>query len=192
MQYPVVIKNVLDLDLFDSMRDCLDVWSLTNRSYEDDPVFWGSPDCGPSKYLQSFNQFYSAAIQVKFKMMRVLKKDIVLTRIHSNLQTAGQRGSRFHTDIDVPGTFTFVLAMANSWKTGWGGETIMHDPTENEYRYVPYIPNQGCFFPGNWEHYGASPNHYAEDPRITVAFGFVLAEKLDEFSSTYPLGPSVL
>ena len=175
MNFPVNFKNVIPIKTYYSVNDELhnaNGWNLVNSSYENDNVNWGY------NYKHDILSFYDASIRIKFLVKRVIHKDITLARIHVNGQTAGQHSS-FHVDFDEDYFWTFVLFTAEYWDTSWGGEFICKDPFSGEYKYTPYIPNNGVLIPSNWEHVGCCPNFKTDKLRTSLAFTYIDNKYLD-------------
>ena len=94
MNKPIVINNVLSKserltlwDYFDRKSpsmNSLATWTYNNASYgQGDPVSWQHP-------LRTDLIFTKCATTVRLKMMKHLRRDIKLCKIHANGQTAGQ------------------------------------------------------------------------------------------------------
>jgi len=178
LEYPIIVNNVLPLTTIKSLHEYFEpskrgqtsgtglaVWTLNNRSYgDDDPVSWQHP-------LRTDLIFLECASIIKLKMMRHLRRDLKLCKIHVNGQTCGQN-TIFHKDYIYNDVWTFVYFNQIFWDQTWGGEFVCQDPKSKQYKYVPYICNTGCFIPSNWEHRGASPNHNTDRLRTTIAFSF--------------------
>jgi hypothetical protein len=168
LDYPFVIKDVLPIKKFISLRDeFVDGWTLINSSdnkvHDQYKNFWGIGE-------QNTLPIMDAAVITKLKVQKYLKTNLRLIKCHINGQTFGQTG-RFHTDFPETNIWTFVLFCADYWETNWGGEFVCYNPIQNQYRYVPYIPNTGCLIPSNWEHYGSAPSQMGV-LRTSLAFGF--------------------
>jgi hypothetical protein len=167
LNFPVTFSDVLPPKEFKTLHEELMTgWTLGNESNQGDSRFWSFPDEEKSRL-----SFFSAASRIKLKMMKVLRHDLRLFKIHVNGQTSGQN-SFFHADSSFPQTYTFVLFMSPRWSTNWGGEFCLFDPIAQDYKFVAYRPNWGTFFPANWDHRGASPNNSTSDMRISVAFSY--------------------
>ena len=155
--------------MFEQLLDELKTWDLINSSINESSKFWG-------RYPQDTNHtvFRNAQTYIKLKIQRDLGYKIVENLdYHVGATTASQKGSIFHQDFtDRDDRFTFVLYMAPTWNTQFGGETVVYDPFKGEYVYSPYIPNGGVVFPAHWDHYGAAPNSYSDQLRITAAFRY--------------------
>ena len=178
MDKPIIIKDVLDRDLFLSVYEDLHEhsnWKLINNSYENDSEkSWGV-------YPSHDNlTFYKASITIKLKILKYIKKHIKLCKIHCNGQTRGQM-SRFHNDFDEDDVWTFVLFTQNNWNTQWGGEFVSQHLKTKEYFYTPYIPNTGALIPSNWEHYGQSPNMSTCELRTTIAFCYTVPKIYEKY-----------
>lgn len=170
-KYPIIIKDVLPIKTFFSLRDEFNYtgWQLTNYSYKD-----GAENQRRAWKLNEPNNklvMFECASIIKLKLKKYLKQDIIFIRAYSNGSTFGQT-STFHIDFDEADVWTFVLFSSNDWNTQWGGEFVCFDPLNKEYKYVPYIPNTGCLIPSNWQHYGSSPNEKTDHLRTTMAFSF--------------------
>ena len=120
--------------------------------------------------------FYKCAATIRLKMMRHLKKDIKLCKIHTNGQTSGQN-ALFHIDFRLDNVWTFILFNQMDWDLEWGGEFISMNPENGEVFYTPYRSNTGVFIPSNWEHKGHSPNSLIGNGyRTTVAFSYCIPQ----------------
>ena len=108
---------------------------------------------------------------IRLKIMKFLRRDIKLCKIHANGQTAGQN-TMFHKDWEEHGVWTFIYFNQPHWDQEWGGEFVCQTPDE-EYHHVPYIPNTGALLPSNWLHKGQPPNTLiGNEIRTTIAFSF--------------------
>ena len=171
MDQPIVIKDVLNSDLFVSINNILHEhcrWSLNNKNYEGSSLNWG---VHPNTYELSF---VKASTIIKLKILKHIRKNIKLCKIHCNGQTSNQTSS-FHTDVDGDDSdvWTFVLFTECDWNTQWGGEFVSQHPKTNEYFYTPYIPNTGVLIPANWEHCGHPPFSCTDNVRTTIAFSYM-------------------
>ena len=72
------------------------------------------------------------------------------------------------------------------WNTNWGGEFVCQDPLTKEYKYTPYIPNNGVLIPGHWEHSGTAPLTIAAGLRKSIAFLFTPQDNYQKFIENYP------
>lgn len=175
---PVVIKDVLDIDLFIHLNDTMNMymrWKLNNRSYagKEHVVSWGTfPRNGELL-------FFKAATIIKLKLLKHLRHKIQLVKIHYNGQTSGQT-SEFHSDFDEDLCWTFVLFTEKEWDTQWGGEFVCQHPETDEYFYVPYIPNTGVLIPAHWQHMGQPPIPCTDSLRTTVAFSYMEWNTINE------------
>jgi len=164
MNFPGVITDVLSFELFNSLQDDLRFWELSNYSYtKDASQFLGR--VGADELI-----FREAQTIVKYKIQKNFKHHLHSVRVHLNAAFPNTAGSVFHADSVDDDQITFVLYTNSNWNTQWGGETVISTP--DGYKYVPYIPNTGCFFPSHWQHYGASPNAHAKIMRTSVAFTY--------------------
>jgi hypothetical protein len=185
MSYPFIIKNVLSDKTFFTLNDQFKLgWKLTNVS---------NPEELNSKYntnqrlawtLVSPNDLiiFECASIIKLKIQKHLKRNVKFIRSHVNGHTFGQCGN-FHIDYHQDYVWTFIFFCSPVWDINWGGEFVCFDPLNNEYKYVPYIPNTGCLIPANWQHFGSSPNEKTDRLRVSIGFSFCLAEKFDSFKN---------
>jgi hypothetical protein len=173
MKSPIQIPTALAVPEFISINDELKVWIQGQSTGNDSKLFFRIVD--PTSCLS----LYNAAINLKLKMKKHLKKDITLVRINTNGKVFGSP-AHFHTDYSKPYYYTVVLFTELSWDTQWGGELVVQNPTSGEYHYHAYIPNNAVFFPSNWNHCGFSPNNFTCKMRSSVAFSYIETEYLDQ------------
>ena len=167
-----VIKDCLPVDKFLSLHQGIDPtysnWVFNNPAYDGGHMSWGrTPES-----LETI--FYDAATIIKYKVMRLLKKPLVLGRIHCNGQTSGQICD-FHSDFDDREAYTVILFTNLSWNTGWSGEFICL--VDGEYKISPYIPNQAVLIDASWQHSANCPNNKTDQLRTTVAFSYFVQDK---------------
>ena len=143
----------------------LATWTFNNASYgQGDPVSWQHP-------LRTDLIFTKCATTVRLKIMKFLRRDIKLCKIHANGQTAGQN-TMFHKDWEEHGVWTFIYFNQPHWDQEWGGEFVCQTP-DDEYHHTPYVPNTGALIPSNWLHKGQPPNTLiGNEIRTTIAFSF--------------------
>jgi len=185
MNEPIVIDTVLTKDEFEGLWQYFDrtspavsslaTWTLNNASYgKGDPVSWQHP-------LRTDLMFTKCATTIRLKMMKHLRRDIRLCKIHANGQTAGQN-TLFHKDYPLDDVWTFIFFNQKEWSLEWGGEFVSQRPDGKTF-YTPYIPNTGVFIPSNWDHKGHSPNTLIGNGyRTTVAFSFCIPEIHDHIN----------
>ena len=113
--------------------------------------------------------FINVGEYVKLNVEKLLKKNLKLSRVNTNIQFSGMNSS-FHTD-GPPCKWTFLIFCQTEWNTIWGGQFCTQ--TDNGYVYVPYIPNHGCLFDCLNEHTGFPPNNLSNIPRLSLAFSFL-------------------
>lgn len=105
---------------------------------------------------------------LKYQCQKIIKHNLTLTRINTNIQFFGQEAS-FH--IDGYSGWTLVLFVNPKWNMDWGGELVINTD-KNNYLYAGFIPNDGILFPANLSHKGFAPNVLSKRPRKTVAFTY--------------------
>jgi len=167
-----IIKECLPINDFHALYDFLDPeipndWILSNKIVKgpDARVSW----CHDRKQYRTL-PFLNAAVTIKYKVQKILRRPLVLTRIHSNGQTTGQLCG-FHQDSQIPDTkWTVVLFTSPDWSPEWSGEFMCY--TEGEYRYAPYIPNTAVLIKAEDDHNANTPNGYTDLMRTTVAFTY--------------------
>ena len=178
MDKPIVIKNVLNEDLFCTIHDTMHKhmkWKLNNRSYHG-----GNAGLSWGVYPRNADLiFYEAASIIKLKILKHIRHKVQLIKLHYNGQTSGQI-SEFHADFDEKLCWTFVLFTEKEWDTQWGGEFVSQHAETNEYFYTPYIPNTGVLIPAYWQHCGHPPFPCTDKIRTTVAFSYMEWKTLDE------------
>jgi len=181
MDKPFEISNVLKYETFCSVNSQMIDWAYINKSYKDsDDIAWGQYNNEISSNLV----YYKAATDIKYKIQKELKKDLVVCKMHTNAQTFGKR-SNFHKDFRVKECWTFILFTELHWNTQWGGEFVC-ESNDGKYFYTPYIPNSGVLIPSEWEHYGSSPNVHTGQLRTTLAICYATPDSLPTLINKYP------
>lgn len=184
MNYPITFKNVLPVEDFISLQDDLKDWTFDNRSDADgndrSKSFFGQQG------RESKMTFYQASTTISLKIKRYVKEHLKLVRLHSGGKLFGTR-PEFHVDYIEPNKcYTFVLFTNMSWDTNWGGEFIAQEPKTSEYRYVPYIPNNGVLIPSHWQHTGSPPLTPEAGIRKSVAFMYTEHSNYKTFCELNP------
>lgn len=105
----------------------------------------------------------------KYVAKKILKRDLWLTRVNTNIQLQFQ-DTTFHMD-GGDNSWTLLVFAGDCWDSNWGGEFVCK--TEETYVSVPYIPANGALFRGDMEHRGCGPNGLAELPRSSIAFTYI-------------------
>ena len=180
MSYPLTYKNVLPLDTFKTVFEEVNSnWTLNNSSMKED----GSLSFGKEETHSLL--LFDVGVRVKYLITRELKKTIQLCKIHINGQIRGQQ-SMIHNDFNPDDIWTFVLFVHPRWDLQWGGEFMCYDPVEQQYKYVPCLPNTGVLIPSRWDHVGHSPNAHTDNMRMSVAFSYATPERLPYIRETCP------
>jgi len=188
MTFPIVLDNILPLKTFWALHDDLKLdwihnntsaFSITKSNIQVKEKTWG-------KYCRNNLVYFQASSYIKLKIMRYLKIQLSLIKIHFNAQTSFQE-TAFHTDFDDDNVWTVILFSEPEWNIEWGGEFVVFDRTTNRYNYVPYIPNSAVLIPSNWEHKGTSPNSLTSSLRTTVAFSYCCTDIFETMRKKYKI-----
>ena len=165
MQCPITINNALPIDKLNRVREKLHRnWRLSGYSIGTDEVPFWSHGSTHGKEIE----YWDAGLHLKLILQKHLRVALQMENFRGNLATATQEGSSFHIDSNYDDRITAVVYGTPEWDVQWGGETVVFDG--HNYHYGTFIPNSCYVFPSHWEHYGASPNVRAKNPRITFAF----------------------
>ncbi len=184
--FPVVLKDALNLTKFTAVATDLMVdWSFTEKTYthQEQPDSFSQP----YKYTLSY---IDAASYIKYKIQKLIKKNINLCKVNINGQVTGQN-SDIHIDYEDNYFWTFVLFTTPKWNLSWGGEFMCYDPLNNKYNYVPYIPNSGVLFPSHWDHIGFGPNNKTSSMRTSLAFCFYEEQYKEKVLQKYDVPPYI-
>ena len=103
---------------------------------------------------------------------KILKRDLTLLRINTNIQFPGQ-ATEFHTD-NPPGkkAWTVNLFANTTWSAEWGGQFVVNYSPKKYFGISP-IPNHAVLFDGSMWHKGESGIPPCTVPRMTIAWTFV-------------------
>ena len=104
----------------------------------------------------------------KYSVKKILRKNVELIRINTNIQYYCQE-TTFHQD-GGPDRWTLLLFLATHWDTNWGGEFICQ--YKDTYHGIPFIPGNAVLFNANLWHRGSAPNIMARDLRRSIAFTY--------------------
>ena len=126
-------------------------------------------------------KFMDASIYAKHAARKILKTDLKLVRIQTNIQFYGME-SDWHTDYgdnDGPGAaWSFVIYINDDWDMTYDGQFVIAtgNPFEpdhtKEYFNVSCIPNTGVLFNARLDHRGGAPNRFCNTERMSLAFMF--------------------
>lgn len=113
-----------------------------------------------------------ASIRARIYAQKILRKNLKLSRVNTNLQFFGQE-SDWHTDAGSsdPTAWSFVVYVNQEWNLTWDGQFVLQT-YDGEYINVSPIPNTGVLFNSKLEHRGGAPNRFCMDPRLSLAFIF--------------------
>lgn len=168
------VKDVLPYDMFIKLYDEFDPyynnWHFLKKESYDSESFPYRGQLVRHSFLSDNLVFINIGVYIKYKLMKFLNKKLKLLRVNTNIQFPGMQSS-FHTDGTGNLDWTFLIFCQNNWKTIHGGEFCCQTK-DNDYAYVPYIPNHGCLFDCNLEHTGNAPNSLCNIPRLSIAFSF--------------------
>jgi hypothetical protein len=116
-------------------------------------------------------KFIDASIRARLYVQKILKRNVKLSRVNTNLQFFGQE-SDWHTDyVEDGNAWSFVIYVNQSWDLTWDGQFVV-ETNDGEYINVSPIPNTGVLFNAKLEHRGGAPNRFAMDSRWSIAFLF--------------------
>tara|TARA_Y100000004_G_scaffold167773_1_gene200589 strand:+ start:254 stop:856 length:603 start_codon:yes stop_codon:yes gene_type:complete len=186
-----VVKEIFTDDYMDTIIDEFQ-WpynhiTFTKKENPNDPRFGELVDTsGLMDHI--FNndigwnyKFMDASIYAKHAARKILKTDLKLVRIQSNIQFFGQE-SDWHTDYsdnDGPGAaWSFVIYINDDWDMTYDGQFVIatghpEDPSHTkEYFNVSCIPNTGVLFNARLDHRGGAPNRFCNKHRMSLAFMF--------------------
>ena len=179
------IKNIFDVDMYEGILEeflpCHSQWVFDKHENPNDPIFGMLLDCHDHTeswpYSTNF-QFIKASTIAKLHIQKILKRDLELIRINTNIQFHGQ-DSAFHTDddyyVDNPDSrcWTLVVFSEYDWDATWGGHVEIQTERDSvDYIALPFMPNCAVLFDGSLYHRGLAPNRFAQCERKTLAFLF--------------------
>ncbi len=131
--------------------------------------------------------FIELAEIAKYTVMKLLKRRVVLSRINTNIQFAGQEAA-FHED-GGPKQWTLLCFMQTHWEAEWGGpfQILVEGPSPGpleippfEEILVPFAPNKGVLFRGDYMHRGNAPNTLCPTERLSLAFTYTEVDAIVE------------
>lgn len=177
------VKEIYSEDDFKSIGDefnptynhiCFDKMEAVGQ-----PCFGTIHDTAVFRNGRAFNnnlgwnyKLIDASIRARIYAQKILRKNLELSRVNTNLQFFGQE-SDWHTDAneDCPPAWSFVVYVNRSWDLTWDGQFVV-EASDGEYINVSPIPNTGVLFNSKLEHRGGAPNRFCMGPRWSVAFIF--------------------
>lgn len=159
-------------NLSDEFNPANNNWAFKkSESHGESPLFGHLVDSRGGLSLGANHQLIKFGTTVKILCKKILRKNLKLVRINTNIQFFGQE-SNFHVDSSPEMSWwTFVLFANPSWSTEWGGQLVIQTAA-SQYIGLPYIPNCGVLFDGSIPHKGESPNRFCLSERKSVAFSF--------------------
>ena len=173
------VNDIYPSDYFESICEEFDprynhiCWD----KYEEDgqPCFGNLHDTSRPRFNNNLGwnyKFIDASIRARLYVQKILKRNLKLMRINTNLQFFGQE-SDWHTDYDDPenNAWSFVIYVNEEWNLTWDGQFVVQ-ASSGEYINVSPIPNSGVLFNAKLEHRGGAPNRFAMGYRRSVAFLF--------------------
>ena len=170
------IKNIFSEDMFNDVVTEFfseySQWVFDKHQNSTDPIF-GELMCTHDhtdnwSYSTNFQLIKSATI-AKLKVQKILKRDLELCRVNTNIHFHGQ-DSAFHNDAEdsTIKIWTCVVFTEFDWDSTWGGHIEIQ--SGDDYITLPYIPNCAVLLNGHLEHRGLAPNRFAIHERKTLAF----------------------
>tara|TARA_Y100000004_G_scaffold178265_1_gene220665 strand:- start:97 stop:657 length:561 start_codon:yes stop_codon:yes gene_type:complete len=170
------VQEVLSYENFcrleDEFNPAYNNWAFKkSESHGESPLFGHLVDSRGGLSLGANHQIIKLGTTVHMLCKKILRKNLELVRINSNIQFFGQE-SNFHVDSSPEMRWwTFVLFANRSWSTEWGGQLVIQTAA-SQYIGLPYVPNCGALFDGSVPHKGESPNRFCLSERKSVAFSF--------------------
>lgn len=121
-----------------------------------------------SDTLGDVQQFIRVADNLSILVRKILKRNVELKRINTNIQFPTQDAT-FHLDGGAD-RWTLLLFLSRNWNTNWGGEFICQ--VGDTYHGIPFIPTRGVLFNASYWHRGSAPNIMADEIRRSIAFTY--------------------
>ena len=172
------IRDVMDEDILSSILDEFKYTLVKLNKCErfdylpPNAPRWSYLCKGGDNILGDNNVLINFGEKYKFLARKILKRDLILHRVNTNIQTTGQDAS-FHQD-GTENFWTLLLFAQSKWDSDWGGEFIC--ATEDTYVSVPYIPGNAALFRADYEHRGCAPNVLTSEQRVSIAFTYAEVE----------------
>jgi hypothetical protein len=134
------------------------------------PTWAGLDKPGEGDSIGDNLQLIRIAVHAKLLAKKLIRKDLRLIRINTNIQKFGEEAT-FHNDGPI-GSWTFLVYIMQFWNMEWGGDFIIQ-MSNRDYRSVPCFPNRAILFKGHLEHGGSAPNRLCNFIRQSIAFTFL-------------------
>ena len=172
----IVLKNILSAKEFYQIQDefFYNQWDFNKKEPMQNAAYPIRGSLRKPKYGNNIGDnitFLNIGSRLKLHAQKILRKKLELKRVNTNIQFFGQN-SYFHVDSSIKNPAWSVIVFCNkSWDANWGGEFVIKTD-EDDYSYVPYIPNTGVLIPAWLEHQGLPPNRLCNLPRLSVAFTY--------------------
>ncbi len=124
-------------------------------------------------------QLINAGEIAKYTAQKILRKNLKLGRVNTNIQFAGQE-STLHEDGGER-QWTLCCFVQRSWNEEFGGpfQILVHEPSTEAFQYgqvheflVPFNPNCAVLFRAHHQHRGYAPNNMCPVQRMSVAFTY--------------------
>jgi len=169
-----LLEEVYKLDYYNTLLDEFSFfynnWFFSKTEDLNSPFFGLLGDTHDDE-IGVNHKLLDAAVIAKFHAKKILKRNLNLIRLNTNIQFFGQE-SDFHEDSNLDHrVWSMIIFMADTWNVTWGGEFIVQYAPKN-YFGVPFIPNHGVLFDGKMSHKGSAPNRFCKSERKTLAFLF--------------------
>ena len=101
------------------------------------------------------------------KIVELLQRPLVLSRVYANGATFGQSGGR-HTDSLEEGATTFLIYANREWNLEWGGRTVFL--VGDDERVIAPKPGTAVHFRANIPHFSEDVGRKFTGLRVTVAY----------------------
>ena len=175
-----VIDDILeDSDYFNVLVEFKPEFNHWIFNKRDDLPSMGSQDLEPRPKFGNLSKNTYAGIGdnlvlikyaevLKYTAMKLLKKNLYLERVNTNIQFSSQH-STVHRD-GGPKQWTLCLFVSYTWDEEWGGP--FHIFIDREEHMVGFLPGRAVLFRADHGHKGFAPSSMCPDARFSVAFTY--------------------
>ena len=117
-------------------------------------------------------KFLKLSTEISLKIKKIIRKDIKLHRIQTNIQYHSMDAG-WHYDYDDPkhNAWSFVTFINSYWEQLWDGQFVLSNKN-GEMVHVSPTPDTGILFDAKCYHRGGAPNRFCSGPRMSLAYVF--------------------